>query len=122
MSDGPLLDDDSAAAFFDANADALESADPGQRPSRPLRLTNAIPIRFSEESVAAIKEVAEREGMTVSRWVRNEVEAALRRRGLEEGAVGVISLPIARAQRGSGASRETAEHVQRLIRDKAFAL
>lgn len=60
------------------NDDDLE---PGSRvrtlPMRKGRLGGAVPVRFPAETIDRIKVQAEREGMTVSSWIRRQVDEAL---------------------------------------------
>jgi len=46
-------------------------------PERKGRLGGAVPVRFPVETIDRIKVQAEREGMTVSSWIRRQVDDAL---------------------------------------------
>jgi hypothetical protein len=52
---------------------------PRQRETR-TRLTRHFPIRFSPETLARIKSVADRDGVTVASWVRRVIDRELERR------------------------------------------
>ena len=63
--------------------------DPARRepaPESPHRLssrvlTQQVPIRFPAETIEVAREVAEKDGMTVSSWIRRAVEHAVREQG-----------------------------------------
>jgi len=46
-------------------------------PRRKQRLGGAVPVRFQPETIERIKSHAEREGVTVSGWIRRRVDDAL---------------------------------------------
>jgi hypothetical protein len=52
---------------------------PVVRPPRPTRMKDAVPIRFHDATVEAVKEFADADGVTVSEWIRRlvnrEIEA-----------------------------------------------
>lgn len=56
-----------------------------QRPAGPAvkrgraGLSSHVPVRFSPEVIALVKLIAEREGMTVSGWIRRLVEREVQR-------------------------------------------
>lgn len=53
-------------------------AGPAQRRKAPRRpLTGHVPVRFDDKTIAAVKERAEEEGMTVSAWIRRLVTREL---------------------------------------------
>lgn len=55
-------------------------AGPGRRrASKPL--TTHVPIRFSPEVIAEVKQLADLDRKSVSSWIRNVVEAEVARRG-----------------------------------------
>jgi predicted DNA-binding protein len=58
-----------------------EELRPGSRvaklPPRKQRLGGAVPVRFQPETIDRIKTHAEREGVTVSAWIRRRVDDAL---------------------------------------------
>jgi hypothetical protein len=43
-------------------------------------LTRHVPIRFRPQTIARVKAIAERDGMTVSSWIRGVVEREVERR------------------------------------------
>jgi hypothetical protein len=49
---------------------------PGRRPDRAL--TEHVPVRFPAATIEVVRELAEKDGMTVSAWIRRAVEAAAR--------------------------------------------
>jgi len=53
----------------------------GQARSIPRRpLTEHVPIRFDPEMIRWVREIAARDGLTVSSWIRRQVEKAVERR------------------------------------------
>jgi DNA-binding protein H-NS len=44
-----------------------------------MRYTKHVPIRFRAEVIQQVKEIAERDGLTVSSWIRRLVERELER-------------------------------------------
>lgn len=58
--------------------DAPDPAGPGRRISgRRQKFGGAIPVRFEQETIERIKQIADREGTTVSSWIRREISARL---------------------------------------------
>ena len=59
---------------------------PVVRPPRPTRMKDAVPIRFHDATIEAVKEFADADRVTVSEWIRRlvtrEIEA---RRGQPSG-------------------------------------
>jgi hypothetical protein len=59
---------------------------PVVRPPRPTRMKDAVPIRFHDATIEAVKKFADADGVTVSEWIRRlvnrEIEA---RRGQPSG-------------------------------------
>jgi hypothetical protein len=51
---------------------------PRRRPERAL--TKHVPVRFPAATIEVVRELAEKDGMTVSAWIRRAVEAAARSR------------------------------------------
>ncbi len=49
------------------------------RPPRPTRMKDAVPVRFRDATIEAVKEFADADGVTVSEWIRRlvnqEIEA-----------------------------------------------
>lgn len=58
-----------------ANQVPAGSAQRRKAPRRPL--TGHVPVRFDDTTIAAVKERAEAEGMTVSAWIRRLVAREL---------------------------------------------
>lgn len=56
------------------------SGRPQRRPERAL--TEHVPVRFPAWTIEAVRKLAESDGMTVSAWIRNAVESAMRARGV----------------------------------------
>lgn len=69
---------DRADAEFYADPANQVPAGPAQRRKAPRRpLTGHVPVRFDDKTIAAVKERAEAEGMTVSAWIRRLVAREL---------------------------------------------
>lgn len=70
-----------AEAFEYYDDPARREPAPGSQHRLPERvLTRHVPIRFPAESIEVVREVAEKDGMTVSSWIRRAVEHAVRER------------------------------------------
>lgn len=70
--------DDGASADFYADSANQVPAGPARRRSAPRRpLTGHVPVRFDATTIAAVKERAEADGMTVSAWIRRLVAREL---------------------------------------------
>lgn len=58
----------------------------GSLPVQPSKLSGAVPVRFAPETIERIKRVAAEDKVTVSTWIRRQVDQALdvhdRRSGL----------------------------------------
>lgn len=52
---------------------------PAHRRNAP-RLSSTVPVRFPAEMIAAVKRLADFDGMTVSSWIRRVVAREIRRR------------------------------------------
>ena len=105
--------EDTAASAYAADPSLLDPAGPAQHlPGRRSRLGGAVPVRFPPEVVERIKAVAEQESMTVSAWVRAQVEKALEDRsaGGDAPSATVVTLrPTPNARDAlSGLARQTA--------------
>lgn len=72
--------DAGAFEYYDDPA-RREPAPGSQRRLRSRVLTQQVPIRFPAETIEVVREVAEKDGMTVSSWIRRAVEHAVRERG-----------------------------------------
>jgi hypothetical protein len=71
---------DDAAAFDNyENPNNMKPASPGRFLPRQA-LSSHVPIRFAPEILAQVKVIAAAENMTVSGWIRQEVEKAIDRR------------------------------------------
>lgn len=70
--------DEEAADFYadPANRELRAEAHQIERP----RLSTHVPIRFRPDTIAAVSRLADEDGTTVSGWIRNVVELAVRRR------------------------------------------
>lgn len=69
---------DRADAEFYADPANQVPTGPAQRRKAPRRpLTGHVPVRFDDKTIAAVKERAEAEGMTVSAWIRRLVAREL---------------------------------------------
>lgn len=85
--------DDAAAAYYADPAHRMSEGPGYGLPGRPARLSSHVPVRFDRDTIAAIKQFSDEDGMTVSAWVRRlvkrEVErrAGLRARTAQPGAV-----------------------------------
>lgn len=69
------MDDEERWAYYNDPAHR-ESVGPAQRRSRP-GLTSHVPVRFPPDLIAAVKQLALRDGMTVSSWIRLLVQRAV---------------------------------------------
>jgi predicted HicB family RNase H-like nuclease len=70
------MSDEEAADFY------AETDNQGFDSTRIVRgrpLSSSIPVRFPPEVIAQVQAAADREGLTVSAWVRNAVADALAR-------------------------------------------
>lgn len=61
------------AAEFYANPDNRSPVGPPRRP-RHRQLTNHVPVRFTSGTIASIRAIAWRDGVSVSSWIRAVVE------------------------------------------------
>ena len=51
----------------------------GQRRTKPV-LTTHVPVRFTPETIAAVKALADEDGRTVSSWIRRIIDLEIQRR------------------------------------------
>jgi hypothetical protein len=58
-------------------ANRQPAEDAHARATQPRRLSRHVPIRFEAETIDRAKEIAEREGLTVSSWIRRLVDREL---------------------------------------------
>lgn len=74
-----MMPDDESLYEFYADPDNRVPAGPSRRrASKPL--TTHVPIRFSPEVIAEVKQLADADRKTVSSWIRDVVEAEVERR------------------------------------------
>ena len=73
-------DDDAAAAFYSNPDNRKPAGPPRARAGQARVLTSHVPIRFRPQTIAKAKAIAERDGMTVSSWIRGVVEREVERR------------------------------------------
>lgn len=64
---------------FYKDPEHLATAGPGQRRERPMK-TAMVPVRFSQEMIAAVRRFASQDGVTVSTWIRRLVHREIQRR------------------------------------------
>lgn len=64
---------------FYKDPDNQAPAGPGYRRVAP-RLTSTVPVRFPAEMIAAVKRLADFDGMTVSSWIRRVIAREIKRR------------------------------------------
>lgn len=85
--------DDAAAAYYSDQAHRMSDGPGHGLPGHPACLSDHVPIRFDRDTIAAIKQFSDEDGMTVSAWVRRLVRrevqrrASLRARTAQAGAV-----------------------------------
>lgn len=79
--DETMKDDDATAAEFYADpANRRPAGPPRERAGQARRLSTHVPIRFRPQTIELAKVIAERDGMTVSSWIRGVVEREVERR------------------------------------------
>ena len=76
---GDEMDLEQAHEFYKDPAN-LVPAGPGRRPKRPAALNGMVPVRFPQDMIAAVRRLADQDGMTVSSWIRQLVAKELKRR------------------------------------------
>lgn len=72
--------DDEAAAFYEDPGNLEPAGEARRRSSHRAPLSTHVPIRFSAETIARVKELSDEDGVTVSAWVRRVVEREAERR------------------------------------------
>jgi hypothetical protein len=78
-AEGGGMTDASEYEFYDEPAN--REAGPGTGVKRPGRgLVTHVPVRFSPEMVAAVRALADEDGVSVSTWIRNVVGREVQRR------------------------------------------
>jgi hypothetical protein len=78
---------ESEAHEFYKDPEHLAIAGPGERPRQPMK-SGLIPVRFTPDTIAAVKRVATQDGVTVSTWIRRLVGRELQRRQPSETSPG----------------------------------
>jgi len=71
----------------------------GKLPRTSQRLGGAVPVRFSPDSIERIKQIADEDGMTVSTWIREQVNNALESRTQRRSMIVVELTPYERVDR-----------------------
>ena len=71
---------DKNSAEYYANPENRRIAGPARRREARGQLSNHVPIRFSAATMAVVRVLAYRDGVTVSSWVRTAVEREVERR------------------------------------------
>ena len=64
---------------FYKDPDHLAVTGQGEPPAQPMK-SGLIPVRFTPDTIAAVKRVAKQDGVTVSTWIRRLVGKELQRR------------------------------------------
>lgn len=80
MGEAMMYDDDAAAEFYSRPENRKPAGTPRERRGQARRLTSHIPIRFRPQTIAKAKVIAERDGMTVSAWIRAVIEREVEKR------------------------------------------
>ncbi len=80
MDEAMMYDDDTAAEFYDDPENRKPAGPSRERAGQARRFTSHVPIRFRPQTIAKAKTIAERDGMTVSSWIRGVVEREVERR------------------------------------------
>jgi hypothetical protein len=74
------MDDEQAYEFY-SDPKNLEPGGPGRRRKAGRSvLTSHVPVRFPPATIAAVKSLAEADGVTVSTWIRQVVQKEVERR------------------------------------------
>jgi hypothetical protein len=78
---GREYDDDAAAERY-SNPENLTPGGPARRVrrNRTSGLSSHVPVRFSADVIAAVKRLADLDGVTVSTWIRSLVTREVERR------------------------------------------
>jgi hypothetical protein len=71
-------DDQNAAAY--EQPENREPVGPGVRRAPARRMAHHVPVRFPEETINAIKSLADEDGVTVSVWIRRVIGEEVERR------------------------------------------
>jgi hypothetical protein len=67
-------------AMTNSGAESQDQVGPRARAGQARLLTSHVPIRFRPQTIEKAKAIAERDGMTVSSWIRRAVEREVERR------------------------------------------
>jgi hypothetical protein len=73
-----MADDESMYEYYADPENRVPSGPGRRRASKPL--TTHVPIRFSPEVIAQVKQLADMDRKTVSSWIRDVVEVEVERR------------------------------------------
>jgi hypothetical protein len=72
------VEDDMTEDFYEDPAH-LVPAGPARRRQRPI-MSEMVPVRFPREMIAAVRRLADFDGLTVSSWIRRLVAKEIKRR------------------------------------------
>jgi predicted DNA binding CopG/RHH family protein len=72
--------DDAAAAYYEDPENRRLKGSGQKRARQPGRLTTHVPVRFSSAIIERVKDLASRDGKTVSSWIRDVIEGEVLRR------------------------------------------
>lgn len=73
------MDYEEAEKFY-SDPENLRPAGPARKRGQGKVLTSHVPVRFSPSLIAAVKAIADMDGVTVSTWIRNVVTREVNRR------------------------------------------
>jgi hypothetical protein len=88
-----MTDSDKSAAEFYDQPENRKIRGPGVRPRQQKRLGAHVPVRFDAETISAVKEFADEDGMTVSSWIRLLVTKEVQWRQARQTATEVVVTP-----------------------------
>jgi hypothetical protein len=89
MSTDRKRDDDVAARYEDP--DMHEPTGPAVRRHGDARLQSHVPVRFPVETINRVRYLADREGVTVSAWIRSVVTREVQRQMRSPSVTGLSS-------------------------------
>ena len=92
--------DEEAWEYYSKPENQWRGEGPVVRPPRPTRMKDAVPIRFHDATIEAVKDFADADGVTVSEWIRRLVNREIE----------------ARRGEPSGDGAEIADELERLAR------
>lgn len=88
-----MADDESMYEYYADPENRIPAGTGRRRASKPL--TTHVPIRFSAEIIARVKQLAEMDHKTVSSWIRDVVETEVERRQPRyPHSVGLVATPV----------------------------